>query len=141
MSSRPPVPSQRLLELLWWVFLASALAIPAIIGLTLTPQSEAPAWAQALFLAGLVASLPPWLVKRHFDERMGQPAFRGLPEPERLRTVQVVMIVGLAISEFPMYAGVAHYLVSGQVIGITILTLISLALMLLFHPSRILRAR
>jgi hypothetical protein len=141
LSSPPPVLSLRLLELLWWAFLASALAIPIVVGLVLTPQSEPPAWAQALFFAGLVASLPPWLVKRHFDERMGQPAFRGLPEPERLRTAQVVMIVGLAISEFPMYAGVAHYLVSGQVIGITILTLISLALMLLFHPSRILRAR
>ncbi|HET9699333.1 MAG TPA: hypothetical protein VFP70_00275 [Burkholderiales bacterium] len=141
MNSQPPVPSLRLLEALWWAFLASALAIPVLIGLALTPQAEAPAWAQALFLGGLVASLPPWLVKRHFDERMGQAAFRGLPEGERRRAVQVVMIVGLAISEFPMYAGVAHYLVSGQAIGITILTLISVALMLLFHPSRILRAR
>jgi hypothetical protein len=141
LSSAPPVPSLRLLEVMWWAFLGSALAIPVIIGLALTPQAEAPAWTQALFFAGLVASLPPWLVKRHFDERLGQPAFRALSEPERLRTVQVVMIVGLAISEFPMYAGVAHYLVSGQVIGITILTLISVALMLLFHPSRILRAR
>lgn len=141
MSSQAPIPSLRVLELLWWAFLASALVIPVVAGLLLPPQSEPPAWAQVLFLVGLAASLPPWLVKRHFDERMAQAAFRTLPERERLRMVQVVMIVGLAASEFPMYAGVAHYLVSGQVIGITILTLISVALMLLFHPSRILRAR
>jgi len=139
--NRPP-PSLRAMELLWWAFLASALLIPAAVGLALQPQAgEPPPWAQALFLAGLAASLPPWLVKRHFDERLQQPAFRALPEGERLGTIQLVMILGLAAAELPMYAGVAHYLVSGQVIGITILTLISLALMLLFHPSRISRAR
>ena len=51
------------------------------------------------------------------------------------------MFVGLTVAELPMYAGLVHYILTGQAIGITILTLISLALMLLFHPSRILRAR
>jgi hypothetical protein len=130
------------MELLWWAFLASALLIPLVIGLALQPlPGSAPRWAEAVFLAGLAASLPAWLLKRHFDERLQQAAFRALPEAERLGTIQVVMILGLAAAELPMYTGVAHYLVSGQVIGITILTLISLALMLLFHPSRISRAR
>lgn len=141
MSAQPPAPSLRSLELLWWAFLAGALIIPVAVGFALEPAGNPPPWAEALFLGGLAASLPAWLVKRHFDERMGQPAFRALPEAERLRAVQLAMLLGLAAAELPMYAGIGHYLVSGQVIGVTILTLISLALMLLFHPSRILRAR
>lgn len=137
-----PAPSLRALELLWWAFLAGAILVPALIGVVVAPLSDAPrGWAEPLFLAGLAGSLPAWLVKRRFDERMQQPAFRALPEAERLRKLQRAMFLGLSAAELPMYAGVAHYLLSGQVIGITILTLISLALMLLFHPSRISRAR
>ena len=142
MNHHPSAPSLRTLELLWWAFLAGAILVPALIGLAIPPLADAPpAWAEPLFLAGLAGSLPAWLVKRRFDGRMQQPVFRSLPEPERLRTVQGAMFLGLAAGELPMYAGVAHYLISGQVIGVTILTLISLSLMLLYHPSRILRAR
>jgi hypothetical protein len=139
MTHQPP--PLRTLELLWWAFLASALLIPLAVGLLLEPAGDPPPWSETLFLAGLAASLPAWLVKRHFDARLADPAFRALPDGDRLGTVQQAMILGLAAAELPMYAGVGHYLFSGQVIGITILTLISLALMLLFHPSRILRAR
>lgn len=142
MNNLPSAPSLRTLELLWWVFLAGALLIPVAIGLAVPPLADVPSgWAEPLFLAGLAGSLPAWLVKRRFDDRMRQPDFRSRPEPERLSAVRVAMFLGLAMAELPMYAGVAHYLFSGQVIGVTILTLISLALMLLYHPSRILRAR
>ena len=142
MTEQRPAPSLPVLEFLWWVFLASALLIPVVVGVALPPASGAPPpWAEALFLAGLAASLPAWLLKRHFDNHLQRPAFRTLAQPERLGKVQQVMFLGLAAAELPMYAGLAHYLFSGQVIGATILTLITLALMLLFHPSRILRAR
>jgi hypothetical protein len=137
----PGSPPIRILELLWWSFMACAIVVPVLVALTIHPNpAAAPTWAEAAFTGGLLASLPVWLVKRHFDQRLRTPAFTALPEQERLRRFQVAMFVGLAVAELPLYAGLAHYILTGQAIGMTILTLISLSLMLLFHPSRLARA-
>lgn len=129
------------LELIWRGMIAGAIVVPVLVGMTIPAGSGGSAIGEALFLAALVASLPAWLVKRHFDARIGSPEFRALPPEGKLGRVRTAMIIGLALAELPMYVGLAHYLVTGQVIGITILTMITAALMLLFHPSRIARAR
>jgi len=128
--------SHRILEILWWSFVVGAILVVLVVAFVLVPLTgAAPPWADFLLAAGIAAAVPAWLLRRRISERGS-----GAAEPENLREVQARMFIGLALAEFPMYVGLAHYIFTGQVNGIAVLTIVTVWLMAMFHPSRLLKS-
>jgi len=130
----PESGPRRILEILWWSFVAGAVLVVLVVALVLRPlQVAAPAWADLLLAAGIAAAIPAWLLRRRYTERA-----RGAGGPENLPEVQRQMFIGLTLAELPMYVGLAHYIFTGQVNGIAVLTIVTVWLMAMFHPSPLL---
>lgn len=124
---------RRILEILWWSFVAGAVLVVLVVAFILKPiQGAAPAWADFLLAGGIAAAIPAWLLRRRYSERAP-----GAAGPDHLREVQTRMFIGLTLSEFPMYVGLVHYILTGQVNGIAVLTIVTVWLMAMFHPSRL----
>jgi hypothetical protein len=124
---------RRILEILWWSFVAGAVVLVLVVAFVLTPLAgAAPPWADFLLVGGIAAAVPAWLLRRRYAERG-----HGAGGPENLRGVQRQMFVGLTLAELPMYVGLVHYIFTGQVNGIAVLTIVTVWLMAMFHPSRL----
>lgn len=128
---------RRILEILWWSFVAGAVLLVLVVAFVLEPLAgAAPPWADFLLVGGIAAAVPAWLLRRRISERGS-----GAAEPENLREVQARMFIGLALAELPMYVGLVHYIFTGQVNGIAVLTIVTVWLMAMFHPARLLENR
>lgn len=123
---------RRILEILWWSFVAGAVLVVLLVAFVLAPRpGEAPPWADVLLAGGITAAFPAWLYRRRYTERT--PGAGG----DGLKDIQARMFVGLALAELPMYVGLVHYILTGEWNGIAVLTIVTVWLMAMFHPSRL----
>lgn len=120
---------------LWQSSFYQSIAFALIVAIAATQLELAglhPEWQPytlGLVLVSLLPSIP--LLLRYREEIQSG---RGRPTEARLRELRSRMLWGMVVADLPAFAGLLHYVMTGQFVVLAILLVASSALIYLYKP-------